>query len=584
MLAETETDLDIAFGAEGGPRCPPPPLRGPDRLAARPRPAPAASVPPDGRRADGRIVDSVRAILAFLAVGMAAEDSSGTALLAWAALLSGAYALFLLWLGRHRRIGGHPALCAVDTGCCLLLFQLSGGRPEYFLLLPFPLLLAGLRHGLGSSALLAAFAAAGASLAHAWSGGEALAIAALLFALGPGIALLNRSETRIREGIELAGRLLERLDPRTGVDALAAQALAAIAGHFGADAALLVLRAHDSRTRVFCRESGEAAGELGQAAAAAAARPILALADGLSLAASAPRRPAWLRRRRIVIGGRPGADGDTLPAAVSLEKLLNLPEVLSVPALHNETLAARLVLGRRTGRFDESAIEMAVRMLERIVPVLLYAGLLEQLAAEAAETERARIGRDLHDSAVQPYIGLKFAVEAAARRCPADAPLAAELQQLVRMVNSELASMRDVIAGLRSLRGDGEALLEAAVRRQAARFGQLFGIEVRVAIEGEMPVSRRLAQEIFHMVAEGLSNIRRHSAARHAEILLINEGDALSLCIYNAAVPGEPPPPRFEPRSIGMRARELGGSAQVSITPAGTSVTVCLPIPAAKKA
>jgi signal transduction histidine kinase len=244
-------------------------------------------------------------------------------------------------------------------------------------------------------------------------------------------------------------------------------------------------------------------------------------------------------------------------------------------------LTARIVLAREEGGFDEVSLEVLGHMLERVVPVLQYAGLLEQLAAEAVETERARIGRDLHDSAIQPYIGLKFAVEALAQRCTPDNPILPYVQQLAEMTNEELASMRDMIAGLRSHRSGADPLLAGAVRRQAERFGQLFGISVEVSISGEMPVSRRLSGELFHMVSEGLSNIRRHTRSRQAWVSLTNDGDALTLHIRNRTDPGASSNPRFTPHSIAERAASLGGSIDVDTSADLTTITVCVPVPGA---
>ena len=76
--------------------------------------------------------------------------------------------------------------------------------------------------------------------------------------------------------------------------------------------------------------------------------------------------------------------------------------------------------------------------------------LLEQLQRETAAHERERIGRDLHDSAVQPYLGLKYGLEALARQAGAHNPISPKIAELVRMTTEELQTLRDVVSGLRS--------------------------------------------------------------------------------------------------------------------------------------
>lgn len=122
-------------------------------------------------------------------------------------------------------------------------------------------------------------------------------------------------------------------------------------------------------------------------------------------------------------------------------------------------------------------------------------------------------------------------------------------------------------------------MLASAVRRQASRFGQLFGIEVEVEVEGEMPVSRRIAGELFHIVAEGLSNVRRHTQARRAWISLRMASDLLILDIRNENDVQTPAKADFTPISLTERACALGGSVELASDASGTALTVRVPIP-----
>jgi signal transduction histidine kinase len=146
------------------------------------------------------------------------------------------------------------------------------------------------------------------------------------------------------------------------------------------------------------------------------------------------------------------------------------------------------------------------------------------------------------------------------------------------MVTDELATMREVVSGLRGDPGKGGALLSSAVRRHAARCGQLFGIQVEVEIEQDMPVSRRLAGELFHMVAEGLSNIGRHTQSRWAWVSLNMQGNQLILKIRNKTDDGTNTSQTFTPRSLTERAADLGGSVEIQRGELQTTVTISVPI------
>lgn len=71
-----------------------------------------------------------------------------------------------------------------------------------------------------------------------------------------------------------------------------------------------------------------------------------------------------------------------------------------------------------------------------------------------------------------------------------------------------------------------------------------------------------MAAEVFSIVTEGLSNIRRHTLATTASITLVQENGQLSIQIRNDGVEGEAFVP-FTPRSITERTTALGGEVRV---------------------
>ena len=60
-------------------------------------------------------------------------------------------------------------------------------------------------------------------------------------------------------------------------------------------------------------------------------------------------------------------------------------------------------------------------------------------------------------------------------------------------------------------------MLVPAIRRFAAKFTAATGIIVDVKATEEIGIKDRLAAEIFQMVTEGFSNIRRHTHSPRAE-------------------------------------------------------------------
>ena len=541
-----------------------------------------------------RLIESFRVMLAIIA-GLLMLDTLPAVQgpLSIAVVSFSAYAAILLWQAANgSAVAQHRIFYWLDSCWFLLLLWLAGeARMQYFLFLCFPVFFAAWRTGYRESLAIAAFSSLASLLvmAHAdptisWT--RLLALPLSLFVIAPLFVALAHVEVDAQKAQALAASILETLEMRRSYDSLIADLIVQIARHINASAAILTLRAHDGNSRVFCWEEDEGSSELSPSAGVPIAEQALMLADDIAIGWSESRH-WWKLGRHITLG--PGgrsvhtsseADRGTL---LALASLLGKENLLSVPLSGLGIGRLRLTLAGESIKVNVHSLAVLVQIAEQISPSVENAFLRERLATEAAETERARIGRDLHDSAIQPYIGLKFGLEAVQRRAGPDNPVAIDLANLVLMATKELTTMREVISGLRGAPGSGGAMLSNAVRRQASRFGQLFGITVVVEIEGDMPVSRRIAGELFHIVAEGLSNIRRHTKARRAWIKLSAADGLLVLSIRNEIDPNDSAVADFTPVSLSERAAALGGHVEVDHDTTRTTVTVRVPIPAGPK-
>ena len=159
-------------------------------------------------------------------------------------------------------------------------------------------------------------------------------------------------------------------------------------------------------------------------------------------------------------------------------------------------------------------------VIDHTMPVLQNIKLVDQLASDAADAERQRIALDFHDRVIQPYIGLRMGLEAIRQKLGrGDADITHDIDWLLDLTKDELAQLRHLVQGLKNggERVDGLVL---AIRRFGRKFTAATGIQVQVEVNGELHVNDRLATEVFHIVAEGLSNIRRHTLATTASITL----------------------------------------------------------------
>ncbi|HXG65785.1 MAG TPA: hypothetical protein VNO70_11810, partial [Blastocatellia bacterium] len=114
------------------------------------------------------------------------------------------------------------------------------------------------------------------------------------------------------------------------------------------------------------------------------------------------------------------------------------------------------------------------------------------------------------------------------------------------------------------------------------RFGDKFtrttGIVVQIRAASDIHLPGQLSGEIFQMIVEGLSNIRRHTQSERAFVGIECSKRLLRLRIENDGVPGLTPAV-FTPDSIAERAEALGGQTRVEIFgDLGTSVVVEIPL------
>jgi hypothetical protein len=184
----------------------------------------------------------------------------------------------------------------------------------------------------------------------------------------------------------------------------------------------------------------------------------------------------------------------------------------------------RLFLTGRRGTFEAADVEFLPQLVLQVAPMLDNIRLLERLASSAAEHERQRLARDIHDSVVQPYLGLQYRLAALRNKLASGAAdVSGDVERLFESTAEEVNGLRGFVRGLKDADGRRDDLA-AAVRRFAAQFGDDYDIDVRVEFDGRLNVNDRLAAEVIRFVHEGLSNVRKHTRATRATLRLMAFG------------------------------------------------------------
>lgn len=474
--------------------------------------------------------------------------------------------------------------------CWILAFvALSGGpRSVFSLFLLFPVLFVSIRHGfLPGMAMTAVLSVLLLGIGVALSGLMPRALAEMLL---PSCALLVLGyliATWAASGLAMSRRLAflkevnALFNPRLGIDQMVDLAVRRLTSIYRIDRYALVVSGPDDAPRAFQARLPHAMSKLHGADAADLSRLLIGMELGEPI--------AWRRRLRaragrllLASGGR-ASGTPACDAAARIAGLLACPAFCAIEIRLRQGVAARLVLCSRHMAFGLDDLGFLRQLGEQISHPIESVQLLDGLAREVAEHERQKISRDLHDSAIQPYIGFKFALEALARRVEPSDPVAADIRRLAELAGSEIVELRRYVKELRNKSEAGRAALLPALRRQARRFGELYGVQVEVVAQGTVQVGDELADEAYHIVAEALANIRRHTDAPAARIELSCTAADFILRVTNPADQQRGATRAFRPKSIAERAHALGGTCRVEFGAQGeTAVIVDVPLQAVR--
>ena len=348
-------------------------------------------------------------------------------------------------------------------------------------------------------------------------------------------------------------------DPRLSVEQLMGNALEHIRAYYKADACLTVMKMPDDSYIIFKVERDtEKPMLLGQMLDEGIAAQLLAIPPQWSICYAneaewyMPSLPAYKPRESLTEAKSNYGE--------AISELLEVDAFVSTPLrLHGQDIG-RLYLTQCKQSFDAADMSFLHQLVNQITPRIDNIHLLDKIAATATSEMRQKISIDLHDSTIQPYIGLKLGLEALRRKLPEGNAMVADVDELVSMTAESIAGLRQYIGGLKAQLVEP---LVPAVLEMAKNYQQRHGIEVTVNADSELKVSELMATEVYQLVAEGLSNILRHTTAKQATINLHYQDDQLIVEVVNQDN-AKKKFTQFKPRSMTERVINLGGTVSVN--------------------
>jgi signal transduction histidine kinase len=300
-----------------------------------------------------------------------------------------------------------------------------------------------------------------------------------------------------------------------------------------------------------------------------------ALRDALARALGDPSLAVayWLpnEQRYVDLDGRPvqlpGA-GDPLTTTVVERDGLRIAALIHDSALREDPELLRAVSAAAALALDNERLQAELRAH------------LDELKAsrarivEAADLERGRIQRNLHDGTQQRLTSIAMAMALAESKLSSDPGAAmASLRQAKGVLAAAQAELRDlsqgIHPGLLTERGLGPALQDLA-------YTAPLPVSVVADLNGRMPDQVEAAA--YYVVAEGLANVAKHAHASTAEVTLVRQGGRLIVRVHDDGVGGADPNRGTGIRGLTDRVQALGGRLRFeSSAGQGTEIRVTIP-------
>jgi signal transduction histidine kinase len=409
-----------------------------------------------------------------------------------------------------------------------------------------------------------------------------------LLILGFLISRWGGFKVNLRNRLQLLKDVTVQSNTRFGTDRTITSIMESLRSFFDADACLLLIpvdgNASNSKYQIYRVRRGPASGgsapvEVGEDAAQMFLHP-------------SPNHAVIYRKQRK--GGAAFVNVHTRDLSRAdpsvcdrIATTLDTTNYLSTPVHTRNQPMGRLYIIGSAQTSDNSLVDFVLQLMDHVTPLIENMRLVDSLASYAADEERRRIARDIHDSVIQPYVGLQLGIAALAQKLHSgDNKVVDNVEELLELTNQELLELRRYVWGLRAGEERRDVLLPA-IERFTSRFSSVTGIKVDVSAHGKIEINDRLAAELFQMVTEGLSNVRRHALCSDAQVDLTCKSGKFLLQIKNPRPPvtqfemedGHDQQRLFTPRSISERAAMLGGKTVVTIDKQNhTVVSVTIPL------
>jgi signal transduction histidine kinase len=283
------------------------------------------------------------------------------------------------------------------------------------------------------------------------------------------------------------------------------------------------------------------------------------------------------------------ADVSELRVAPSRFGIESASTALLVPLVYRGTglgvLAAfdRIDAGGAFTRDDEQLLEaFAAQAATAVATAKTVEADRLRRSLEAAETERRRWARELHDETLQAMGGVKVLLSGAMRLEDADR-MRAVMRDAVEQLSNDIEALRGLIAELRPAALDQlglEPALASLIKRSATTTGLEIGADIEIT--GGARLAPELETTVYRIVQEALTNVAKHARASSVALTVRSSDHELFISVADDGMGFDPDAQSGGGFGLtGMRERvELAGG-ELRVEPGetqGTVVSARLPV------
>ena len=265
-----------------------------------------------------------------------------------------------------------------------------------------------------------------------------------------------------------------------------------------------------------------------------------------------------------------------------------VPLPIRLSHLGSVVFVAYLTVGGLAMLFLAPGLAAAVtRMETRLAPALLGPSRAAQLErrvedlaesradlVEAADAERRRIERDLHDGTQQRLVSLAVNL-GLARATLTDLPEEARkvIDEAHREAKEAIAELNDLVRGLHPAVLEDRGL-DAALSGLAARVPY----PVRLRVDVDERAAPTVESVAYFVVSEALTNVTKHAHATGVEVTVKRIGKVLQVNVTDNGAGSANPSEGTGLSGLAKRVRSVDGTFQIS-SPAGGPTTIAVELP-----